>query len=271
MNPSEFLKAYGPWAVVTGASGGIGREFAHALAARGLNVVLVARTQATLESLAEAIRGEHDVEAVAVAADLSRAGDVHRVCDAALEREVGLLVANAGFGTSGDFVEASLDAELEMLDLNCRALMVMSSRFGRRFVEQGRGGVVVLSSVVGFQGVPHAAHYAATKAYVQTLGEGIRVELRPHGVDVLCVAPGPVETDFAARADLQMGGATSPAVVAERALRSLGRDSTVRPGWRCKLLGHSLGLLPRWGRVGIMNAVMGSMTRHQRTGDSRNS
>ncbi len=117
-----------------------------------------------------------------------------------------------------------LEAEVEMLDVNCRALMAMSLKFGRRFAKRGRGGMVLMSSIVGFQGTPYAAHYAATKAYVQTLAEALHVELAPLGVDVLAAAPGPMASGFAARADMKMGAALTPEEIAVPILATLGRQ-----------------------------------------------
>jgi short-subunit dehydrogenase len=119
----------------------------------------------------------------------------------------------------------------------------------------------MLSSIVAFQGVPGSAHYAATKAYVQTLAEGLHLEWKGHGVDVLALAPGPVATGFAERAKLYMTNAASPDVVAEQGLRALGRVGTARPGLLAKLLGYSLAMTPRWGRIRIMRMVMRGMTR----------
>lgn len=98
--------------------------------------------------------------------------------------DIGLLVASAGFGTSGPFVDSDLESELEMIDVNCRAVAALGHHFGRRFANQRRGGMILMSSLVAFQGVPRAANYAATKAYVQSLAEGLRIELAPFGVDV---------------------------------------------------------------------------------------
>ena len=123
---------------------------------------------------------------------------------------------------------------------------------------------MLLSSIVAFQGTPKSAHYAATKAYVQTLAEGLRAELKGSGVDVLAVAPGPVATGFAARANLKMANAMTPGVIAVESLKLLGRTTTARPGFLSKVLGYSLATTPRWGRVKIMNAVMSGMTAHQR-------
>lgn len=255
------LKArYGPWAVVTGASDGIGRACARELASAGLSLVLVARRQAQLESLAAELRSQHDVDVDLIVADLSTQEGVLAVTEATTTREVGLLVAAAGYGTSGDFVDGKLDDELAMIDVNCRAVAALAHAFGRRFVARGRGGLVLFSSVLAFQGVPRAANYAATKAYVQALAEGLRLELTPRGVDVLASAPGPVATGFAARAAMTMTFAATPAEVARGTLAALGRRGTVRPGLLAKLLEASLKLLPRWGRVRMMGAAMKGMT-----------
>ena len=108
--------------------------------------------------------------------------------------DVGLVAAVAGFGTSGRFVDNPLDRELDMVDVNCRAVVELSHHFARRFVAQRRGGLILMSSLVAFQGVPRAATYAATKAFIQTFAEGLRLELAPSGVDVVASAPGPVRS-----------------------------------------------------------------------------
>jgi short-subunit dehydrogenase len=263
MKAEHWKKTYGPWAVVTGASDGIGREVALQLATAGLNVLLVARRREVLESLAETLEAHHGVQARAVAVDLGWQAGVEEVVAASNGLDVGLLVAAAGFGTSGPFLASDLAEELSMIDVNCRAVAALSHHFGRRFARRGSGGLVLMSSIVAFQGVPRAANYAATKAYVQSLAEGLRIELEPHGVDVLASAPGPVHSGFAERAGMRMGQALKPQDVARGTLVALGGYGTVRPGWLSKLLGGSLALLPRWGRVRIMTAVMGGMTRHR--------
>jgi short-subunit dehydrogenase len=177
--------------------------------------------------------------------------------------DVGLLVAAAGFGTSGPFLGANLEEELSMVDVNCRAVVAMSLLFGRRLAGRRRGGLVLMSSLVAFQGVPKAANYAATKAHVQSLAEALRIELGPLGVDVLACAPGPIQSGFAARANMRMSMAATPEIVAAATLESLGNRTTVRPGLLSKLLEYSLAMLPRWGRVRVMSLVMSGMTNHQ--------
>lgn len=259
----QFYERYGPWAIVTGASSGIGNAIANKLAAQQFNLVLVARNQAKLEKMAAEFSHQYNTETRLVCLDLATpAADVEleKACG---DLEIGLLVASAGFGTSGAFLAAESQSELNMLAVNCRALLSACLYFGKRFAKRRRGGMVLLSSIVGFQGLPNAAHYAATKAYVQTLAEGLHVELAPHGVDVLAAAPGPTNTSFAQRANMQMGKAMQPDEIAQPILDALGRQTTVLPGFLSKLLTYSLVPLPRWARIQIMGKVMHGMTKHQ--------
>ncbi len=264
----RFHQRYGGWALVTGASEGIGREFARALAARGFDLVLVARREAILHSLAMELRASYGIAVRVIAADLGEAECPGRLNDATADIDIGLLVAAAGFGTSGAFVSGSLADESAMVAVNCGAVLALSWHFAKRFAARGRGGLVLIGSLVGFQGVPRAANYAATKAYVQTLAEGLHAELRPLGVDVVVVAPGPVNSGFGARANMRMSMAMAPADVASTTLAALGKRTTVRPGPLTKVLSWSLAMLPRWGRVKVMAKVMGSMTAHQRVESS---
>lgn len=253
------LKArYGSWAVITGASDGIGRAMALELKKEGLSLVLCARDGARLERLARELAPQ---ETRVVAADLSTPAGIEALLVATRELDVGMFVPAAGFGTSGAFIEGELSAELSMIDLNCRAVAELSYAFARRFAERRRGALILWSSLVAFQGVPLSANYAATKAYVQTLAEGLRVELAPHGVEVLASAPGPVASGFASRAKMTMARAETPEAVARGTLAALGRRTTTRPGFLSKLLGFSLAMLPRWGRVMVMTQVMRGMAQ----------
>lgn len=259
---SAHIRRYGPWALVTGASDGIGKAMADELAGAGIHLAVVARREERLESLAQGWRAR-GVKVRVLPADLSDPVQVDRVLRAVADVDVGLLVASAGFGTSGPWMESDLQAELGMVDVNCRAVLHLVHGLGLRMARRGSGGIVLLSSIVAFQGVPRAAHYAATKAYVQSLAEGLGPELRAHGVDVLASAPAPVHSGFASRANMQLGAALKPAVVARSTLRALGRRRTVRPGGLSKLLEAGLCLLPRSLRVRVLTQVMRGMTRHQ--------
>jgi uncharacterized protein len=266
MNPTakqhRLHQKYGPWAVVTGASDGIGREIAIQLAEAGLNLVLVARRRERLEALGNELTRLHGIQVQVIAANLSDAAEIERVNIATAPLEVGLFVAAAGFGTSGSLVNANLETELEMVDLNIRTVLAQTHTFAQRFVARKRGGIILFSSLVAFQGVPRAANYAATKAYVQSLAEGLSVELSPLGVDVLASAPGPVASGFSARADMRMGATLNPREVARATLDALGKRVTVRPGLLSQLLEWALFPLPRPLRVRMMTLVMNGMTKH---------
>jgi len=262
-NGDDWKIRYGDWAVVTGASDGIGRAMAERLAATGVSLVLTARRLDRLDAVASEITTRYGVDCRVVAADLGGAAGVDTIVEAATTLDTGILVAAAGFGTSGEFIGNDIAAELNMIDVNCRAVVALAHHFGRRFAARGRGGIVLMSSLLAFQGVPRAAHYAATKAFIQTFAEGLRVELRHHGVDVIASAPGPVSTGFGARADMQLGRAADPVVVARETLAALGRTSTVRPGVLAKVLEAALAPLPRSGRVRIMQTIMAGITQHQ--------
>lgn len=148
-----------------------------------------------------------------------------------------------------------------MLAVNCEAPMVLSRHFGARFAQRGRGGIILFGSLVGYQGTPRAAHYAATKAYMQSLAEGLYHDLKAKGVDVLSAAPGPVRSGFADRADMVMGGADTPEQVSRGTLAALGRRMTVTPGPLSKMLTASLMTAARTLRVRIMGKIMVGMTR----------
>lgn len=258
----EFQARYGKWAVVTGASSGIGEAVAAQLAVAGLDLVLVSRRQAELAQLAGDLSARHGVQTRVLVADLANLAGIKTVEANTQDLDIGLLVAAAGFGTSGSFLEANPEEEFAMLDVNCRAVLALSLHFGRRFAERGRGGLILFGSLVGFQGAPRAAHYAATKAYVQSLAEGLHVELAPRGVDVLVSAPGPVHSGFAARARMQMGAAEMPETVARATVSALGHRMTVTPGLLSKFLTCSLMTAPRNLRTRIMGRIMGGMTKH---------
>lgn len=189
--PVDLLaRRYGPWALVTGASSGIGRACAEQLAASGLHLVLVSRRADVLRRLAADLGRDHGMQARVLAADLAQPAGIDAVLGATADLDVGLLVAAAGFGTAGPFLDAGLPEQLEMLDVNCRAVLTLTHAFARRMATRPDGaGIVLLASLVGRQGAPNAAHYAATKAYVQALGEGLHVELAAHRIDVVTATP----------------------------------------------------------------------------------
>lgn len=253
---------YGAYAMVTGASEGIGQCLAEELAKGGMNVVLVARRQDRLDALAKTLETKYEVICPVVQADLSSAEQLEHLLQITDKLDIGLVVCNAGFGAAGNFLDAEIDNEMSMLSVNCMAVTRLAHHFGRKFKNKGAGGMILLSSIVATQGVARSAHYAATKAYVHTLGEGLQREWHGHGLDLLIVAPGPVRTGFAQRSKMQLGKTASPEVVARQSLQALGRRRLIHPGWLAKCMALALSTAPRTLRIKIMGVIMASMTKH---------
>ncbi|HEU0013206.1 MAG TPA: SDR family oxidoreductase [Longimicrobium sp.] len=226
----------GRWALVTGASSGIGQEFAKALAARGMNVVLCARRRDRLLDLARSLEAEHAVRADVVDEDLSRDGAPARAWARAAEgRDIHLLVNNAGIGAHGRFDELPLDRQREMVRLNCGAVLELTHLALGDMLPRGSGGIVNVASVVAFQPVPYKAAYAATKAFVLSLSEALAEENRGSGVRILALCPGPTPTEFQEHAGSRVHpgkpGFKHPREVVEAGLRGLERGKThVAPG-----------------------------------------
>lgn len=252
----DFSSRYGEWAVITGASSGIGREIAIAAAHAGLKVALVARSQEPLLHLAQQLKGQ------AIPLDLTRPSAPHTLMEALGNRSIGLLVNAAGFGSGGPFLSSILSNELGMLELNCHAVLSLTHAFAQRFAAQGRGGIILFSSIVAWQGAPYSANYAATKAYIQSLGEALHRELKSHNVDVLTSAPGPTESSFANRAGMTMTDAEPASRIAQDTLNALGKRATVVPGIKGRLLTAALSTAPRALRVRIMEGIMSGMTKN---------
>ncbi|MEM7484781.1 MAG: SDR family NAD(P)-dependent oxidoreductase [Bacteroidota bacterium] len=260
----RLLNTYGPWSLITGASSGIGEALAKKVAEAGLNVVLSGRNEEALQALSNHLENDFRIITEVVVADISTTTGIYKLIEELEDLPIGLFIASAGFGTSGVFIRSNLEAEIQMLQVNSLALMMLTHYFGRKFAQQKRGGIILMSSIVGFQGVPNAANYSATKAYVQSLGEALYHELKPYNVDVLAAAPGPVNSGFATIANMHMGSALKPEEIAVPILKALGKRSTIFPGALTKILILGLRTVPRWGKIKIMEMVMGNMTKHQK-------
>ena len=260
---NQLKEKYGPWALVTGASSGIGRELAVRLAEAGLHLVITGRNETSLSRFQSQLESVYKIRVKTILTDISGIPGVHDVLEETEDLDLGLFIASAGFGTSGNFINSDISKELNMVQLNNIALMMLTHQMGRRFAARKRGGIILMSSIVAFQGVPYSAHYSATKAYVQSLGEGLYHELKPYNVDVLVAAPGPVNSGFAKEANMKMSNALYPEDVGIPILKALGNTSTIFPGRLSKILVLGLRTVPRWGKIRIMKKVMGDMTRHQ--------
>jgi short-subunit dehydrogenase len=207
-------------ALVTGASSGIGDQFARRLAERGYNLVLVARRSDRLEALAKQL-GPTGVRAEVLAADLRDAAEVRGIPARVAERglETDILVNNAGFGWNGRFVESDLQSQVGQIRVNVEALVVLTHRFLPAMVKRGSGAVLNVASVAGFQPLPGEAVYSATKAFVTNFTEALHVETRGSGVSVTVVSPGPVPTEWQEIAGREGVPGFPPAVSPEQVVR----------------------------------------------------
>lgn len=231
----ELRTAYGSYAVVTGASSGIGQEFARQLAAAGLNLVLVARRRERLEALAAELAGRHGTDSQVVALDLLDDGAADELWRRVADLDVGIVVANAGASVPGEFTAHSLSDELNILALNGTVSMQLAHRFGGDFAQRGRGAIILVSSMIAAGPVPYQANFAAVKAYVSSLGQALNRELKKDGVDVLVLSPGQTRTeglDNTAGIDFDklMGRKMAPSQVVHAALDGLGKRAHVIPG-----------------------------------------
>ncbi|MGH3292603.1 MAG: SDR family NAD(P)-dependent oxidoreductase [Trebonia sp.] len=231
---TEFSERYGPWAVVAGGSDGIGASFAHALARRGLNLVLLARRAEVLGACAAEVRAAHGVEVQTVVADLSAPQALADLVAATADLEIGLFIANAGGDDrSALFLDKDLDTHLALVRRNCLSVLEAAYRFGGPMVSRGRGGVILASSGAAWAGGVHLAAYGATKAFDLILAEGLWAEWHDLGVDVLGLVITATDTPSMHRALDAKGGYSGvladPDDVASAALDHLGDG----PTWMC--------------------------------------
>jgi uncharacterized protein len=256
----------GEWALVTGASAGLGEVFAHQLAARGMNVVLTARRTERLRTLAAALEKRHHVRTVVVQEDLASPGAATRLWSRASEgRFIHLLVNNAGFGAQGDFHRVDLARQTEMVQLNCTALLELAHHALGSMRARGRGGIINVASIAAFQPVPGLAVYAATKAFVLSLSEALWSENRDAGVRVIALSPGRTPTEFqeiAGTGDPSGAfGLRAPEQVVAAGLRALerGRGSVV-PGLENHLATWLVRLVPRSTLTRVVKRMVRAQT-----------
>jgi uncharacterized protein len=251
--------------LITGASSGIGEVFARKLAARGRNVLLVARSEDKLVTLCNELGRSNSVRAQYVALDLSKPESPARLFEEAEKRgtTVDMLINNAGFGSMGDFATLDLERELNMIDLNIKSLLELTYRFLAPMRERRQGAIINVASTAGFQAVPFMATYAATKAFVLSFSEALWEENRPHGIKVMALCPGVTETNFfeAARGRKPPARISqSPEDVVETALRGIAHGkSHIISGWTNRAMVEAERLAPR----SLVTRMAGRMMRSE--------
>ena len=190
---------FGPWALITGASSGIGREFARQIAASGINIVLVARREALLKEAGAEFSKKYGVEHRVVALDLTEDGFMGKLASVTVDLNIGLVISNAGTGSPGRFLTKSRDEMATLLRLNTLAHLDIAHHFGNRLARRGRGGLLFVGAMGADKGIPYMANDAGAKSYVQSLSESLHVEWKPLGVHVTVLPPGLTDTPVLAK------------------------------------------------------------------------
>ena len=226
----SLINKYGKWALITGASSGIGAEFAVQLAALKFNLVLVARRTDKLEKLSAELIAKNNIETLVIPLDLSKPDFLETIKQQTNHLDIGLLINNAGFAITGSFLNDQLANQLSLLDVNCKAPLILSHYFGNKMLLKGSGGIINIASTAAFLPLPFWSNYAASKAYLLSFSEGIWHELKNAGIDVLAVCPGPTQTEFADTAKVNLGGMTAKEVV-DCSLKNIGKNSSVIVGF----------------------------------------
>jgi short-subunit dehydrogenase len=253
------LKRYGSAALVTGASSGIGEALARRLAASGLDLVITARRRERLETLASELEASHGVAVTCVELDLGEPSFLEYLLPACGDMDIGIIASNAGIGIKGLHHEADASALSSMLDLNCRAPLLLAHAFAPRLIARGRGALLLTGSIEAYVGFPYSSAYAASKAFTLSLGEGLWGELKQAGIDVLVVNPGATDTEIIRHSGMDpadMVGLMTPDRVAELALARLGRGPVYVPGALNRFFVALMRWLPRRLAVQLMGRSM---------------
>lgn len=254
-----FTERYGPIALITGASSGIGKAFAEQLAATGMDLVLVARRVPRLESLAAHLRSTHRIEVKVCPVDLAEASAAERIAAATASLDIGLLISNAGSGLKGEHSAQDPRALADMLKVNCNTPMQLTQTFIPRLRKRGKGGIILVSSVEALIGCPYSAAYSASKAFVRNLGEALWGELTPEGIDVLTICPGATNTEALARHGIdpaKLPHVMPPEAVAKLALENLTRGPVLITSEHYKATFNQLLSMPRREALAAMAARM---------------
>lgn len=261
----DLAAHYGSWAIVAGASEGLGAAYAEELAVRGLNLILIARRSEVLGSLASQLSKKYDVKIKPIALDLSASDAAEQILRATNNLEIGLLIYNAAFSAVGPFLERPVEDHLREIQTNAFTPLKLIHLFAGQMLARGRGGIVLMSSLSAFQGSAYISTYAATKAFNIVLAEGLWEEWRTRGVDVLVCISGAVKTpNYVASEPERTGGlgdmTMAPDQVVREALNALGKGPYVIPGRINRVASFVMRhLLPRKSAVKFMGGVLKRM------------
>lgn len=235
---NKFKNKYGNWALITGATSGIGAELTSQIAAKGLNIILVARKEKELAQHALTLKERYGVETKTISADLATAEGIEKVKQ--VKEKIGLLVLAAGLEENGAFEKTSLGQELKVIQINVVATLQLTHHFAKAMVSEKKGGILLISSLSGHMPNPYFSNYAASKAYVLNLGASLYGEFKPKGIDISVLSPGLTNTPMTANNGMDWKKtpmkAMDPSIVAEEGLKGLGKRFLTVPGGKNKMM-----------------------------------
>ena len=260
--PNNFKQKYGPWALVAGASEGLGAAFAEELAYLGVNLILLARRFDKLTELSENLKTKYGIEVVIQSVDLADF-EATKTFVNGLDLEIGLLVYNAAFAPI-DYFKDVADYELDTLvSVNIRTPLLLTKLLSSKMLANKRGGIVIMSSLAGLQGSPKIASYAASKAFLRVLAEGLWSELKPHGIDVVgCCAGAIITPGYENAQSGKAPGTLNADQVAHQALYALGKGPITTPGFINKIARFFMGsLFPKKWSISIMKNNTNNLSR----------
>jgi short-subunit dehydrogenase len=244
----NLITQYGNLALITGASSGIGEQFAHLLARKGFDLLLTARSANALVQLASDLSVAHDVNVDIFLCDLSKCEQLDALITYAQQKDLGLIVSNAGFGAKGDFLAHDYAQVEAMYQTNSIAPSKLAHALLPQLVKKQRGGMIFTGSIEGDVPFPYSAPYAASKAFLHSLVSSLWFEMKPHNVDILLLAPGSTDTQAPIKQGMtrkQLIGLLPPKIVAEQALKQLGKTMSFTPGLVNRCFIGLLKVLPR--------------------------
>jgi short-subunit dehydrogenase len=241
MNP--LLKNYGPWAIITGASSGIGKCFAYSLASVGFNLVLVARDYKKLTVVSTELTKAYTIQCKIIVADLSTEEAVPVIIQETKHIPIGILINNAGYSLTGNFTNDTIESQTKLMKINSLIPMQLCHHYGLLMKSARRGAIINISSVSGMMALPKWNVYAASKAFLISFSKSLWYELKPFNIAVLVVCPGATKTNFHTTATINSSGG-SPEIVVNKALKSLGKKPLVIIGFSNYVIAIMMRLFP---------------------------
>lgn len=234
---------FGPWALITGASSGIGKEFAYQLAANNFNLVLSSRRQHTLEELGQDLQTKFGIAFRVVATDLSQPNAVEQMIQSTRDLEIGLVISNAGTGNPGEFIQKSMDELLTMINTSVLSHAKLTHHFSQVFANRRRGGIILVSAMGAKNGLPFMANDAGTRAYIRSLGLGLHVELKRYNINVTVLETTPTDTSLVSElgfdADkMPMKPISTEQCVKETLIAFNKNQSIILPGSKFRILSN---------------------------------